>query len=166
MIYYYYVSSIYPSNPVWLQIASRTRVMSRPLRVRPTPSKTEKAFIFLLRARYSWGGSIAESSTRSSSSESTQDSTESTRRILLQSGTFTGADEATCLLLPTTRGPPIPVAPPYWCRILRVEGGALSSNAKDKPPTCLSCSWHVTLAPPRLLPLSSVARGSHSLWWW
>ncbi|WVY93145.1 hypothetical protein V8G54_032233 [Vigna mungo] len=82
----------HPSNPVWLQTASRTRLKSRPFNVRPTPSNTEFATIFWLRAKYSCGGSISDSS---SSSSSFIDSTEFTRRILLQSGTFTGADVAT-----------------------------------------------------------------------
>ncbi|CAL9071437.1 unnamed protein product, partial [Musa textilis] len=83
-----------PKNPVRFQTASRTRLMSRPLSVRPTPSSTDVATLlpFSL-AKYSCGGTHPPSS--SSRPSHPTGPSGSTRRKLGQTGTSIGAEAAT-----------------------------------------------------------------------
>ncbi|CAL9189550.1 unnamed protein product, partial [Musa hybrid cultivar] len=85
-----------PKNPVRLQTASRTLLMSRPLSVRPTPSSTDVATLvpFSL-AKYSCGGTHPPSSSSSSRPSHPTGPSGSTRRKLGQTGTSIGAEAAT-----------------------------------------------------------------------
>nr|ACN33787.1 unknown [Zea mays] len=121
----------YPSKPVRLQTASRTRDMSRPLSVRPAPSTTDARAC--RRARYTCGGThpapcpcLPSSPSRPSSwssppisiSNSSDGSASGNAKRAGHAGTSTGADAAACRpgpspnarLRPPCRGPRLPSA--------------------------------------------------------